>query len=118
MNFITKDYEVDSDGNSITSDTDIVINSINDLKYNEKIIIGVGESLSASQNNFEVLCQDYGIVIVDYNKREEDRYKDIPDENKVYYLNGNFNDLCNKFVKGEMAYLICGQNNVLDMFKL
>jgi TRAP transporter TAXI family solute receptor len=114
MNFIVKDYEVDSSGNAITSDTDIVINSINDLRYNAKIIIGVGESLSASQNNFEVLCQDYGIVSVDYNLRDDDKYKDIPDENKVYYLNGNFNDLCNKFVKGGIhgLFIMTGQNNV------
>ena len=114
MNFIVKDFEVDSQGNAIAGDNDIVINSVNDLRYNEKIIIGVGESLSASQNNFEVLCQDYGIVIVDYNKREEERFKDIPDENKVYYLNGSFNDLCNKFSKGEIhgLFFMTGQNNV------
>lgn len=114
MNFITKDYEVDSEGNSITTDSDIVINSIDDLRYNEKVIIGVGEALSASQNNFEVLCQDYGIVIVDYTKREEEKFMNIPDTNKVYYLNGNFNDLCNKFVKGEIhgLFIMTGQNNV------
>ena len=102
------------EGNSITTDSDIVINSIDDLRYNEKIIIGVGEALSASQNNFEVLCQDYGIVIVDYNKREEEKFKNIPDQNNVYYLNGNFNDLCNKFVKGEIhgLFIMTGQNNV------
>ena len=60
------------------------------------------------------MCQDYGIVIVDYNKREEEKFKNIPDQNKVYYLNGNFNDLCNKFVKGEIhgLFIMTGQNNV------
>ena len=31
MNFIVKDFEVDSQGNAIAGDNDIVINSVNDL---------------------------------------------------------------------------------------
>ena len=114
MNFIVKDYEVDSDGNAIVSDTDILINSIDDLRYNNKIIIGVGESLSSSQNNFEVICGDYGIIIVNYEKRDKEIYKKIPEEKKVYYLNGTFNELCNKFVKGEIhgLFMMTGSNNV------
>lgn len=114
MNFIVKDFDVDSEGNAIASDEDIVINSINDFRLNDKIIIGVGENLSSSQNNFEVICSDYGIVIVDYNKKDDDKYKDIDESNKVYYLNGTFNELCNKFLKGEIhgLFIMTGENNV------
>ena len=34
MNFIVKDFEVDSQGNAIADDNDIVINSVNDLRFN------------------------------------------------------------------------------------
>ena len=73
MNFIVRDFD-----NSETSGetNEIIIDSFSDIGYNDNIIIGVGESLSSSQNNFEVICGDYGILSIDYNKRDSDTYKE------------------------------------------
>ena len=114
MNFIVKDYDTDEQGNASMIDSDIVIDSMEDLATKNNIIIGVGETLSASQNNFEVICSDNGLVIVDYLKRNDEIFKNIPENRKVYYLNGTLNQLFNKFYKGEIhgIFMMASANNV------
>ena len=63
-------------------DSDIVIDSMEDLATKNNIIIGVGE-LYHSQNNFEVICSDNGLVIVD-SKRNDEIFKNI--QNRGYII--------------------------------
>ena len=100
MTFIVKDFDnMETSGDS----NDIVINSFEDLGYNDKIIIGVGEEYSASQNNFEVICSDYGITTLKCERDENDSKSngtidkciissEDKDKRKVYYLNGTMNE--------------------------
>lgn len=122
INFIVKDYDNDF-GDQVT-DNDIVINSFDDIGYNDKIIIGVGEEYSASQNNFEVICSDFGIKSINCTKNNDsnnnknnvkcDSYEEYKDKRKVYYLNGTINELFNKFYKGEIhgIFIMSGTNNI------
>lgn len=115
MTFIVKDFDnVETSGDS----NEIVINSFDDLGFNDKIIIGVGEEYSASQNNFEVICSDYGIVTLKCESDDLSEKCNISsedkDKRKVYYLNGTMNELFNKFYKGKIhgIFMMTGSNNI------